>query len=215
MKRAPVGMWITHSDTLEFRMSTKRYSRTLEEALQGVPPPYPTVKTRAKRRGVRKKTGYKRPPAQHTFTGRKQPTSWMLRIKPDHPEYCPELAKKHYLMTQANGRKGAAARVGLPEGYRRAEWNKIWAKRQQKAKVMVQKMKDTGVLDETRTKDDERAEVALEFATAVVLSPEYNVKERLNAARTLLDFTKKKPAAVQDVTVRTAEDFLAALATQD
>lgn len=195
----------------------KKGSRTLEEALAGVPTPYPTRHCKSNKRQINKKTGRLRPPAQSPYTKgkRKRPDSWMARINPKHPNYCPELAKKHYLMIQANGRKGAAKRVGLPEGYRHAEWQPIWEVRQQRAAGLVQTMKDKGMIDTPVTKDDERAETAMEFAVAVIISPEYGVKDRLAAANTVLKYTKQAPAAKQDVTLHSAEAFLAALVTEE
>ena len=66
------------------------------------------------------------------------------------------------------------------------------------------------VLDE-----DDAARKALEFAVEVVEADADGTKDKLAAARLILDFTKKKPAADSNVTINTAEEFLAALADKD
>lgn len=55
--------------------------------------------------------------------------------------------------------------------------------------------------------EDPRAEEALEFAIGVV-RVQAPLKDKLAAARMVLDFTKTKPAAKSDVTVHNAEQFL-------
>ena len=53
-----------------------------------------------------------------------------------------------------------------------------------------------------------------------IMSDKYNIevgetRERLAAARLVLDFTKSKPAAKSDVSIHKAEDFLASLLIED
>ncbi len=59
--------------------------------------------------------------------------------------------------------------------------------------------------------ENDLAVEALEFAITVVRTPGM-VRDKLAAARMVLDFTKQKPATKSDVTVRKAEDFLTDIA---
>lgn len=57
-------------------------------------------------------------------------------------------------------------------------------------------------------KDLERAEEALGYCAAVVKDDNEVTRNRLQAAKTLLDFSRAKPAQKSDVTIRSAESFL-------
>jgi hypothetical protein len=62
--------------------------------------------------------------------------------------------------------------------------------------------------------EDEYAKEAL--GTAVeVMRMQGETRERLSAARLILDFTKQKPASKSEVAVAKAEDFLASLLVED
>ena len=62
--------------------------------------------------------------------------------------------------------------------------------------------------------EDEYAKEAL--GTAVeVMRMQGETRERLSAARLILDFTKQKPVAKSEVAVAKAEDFLASLITEE
>jgi hypothetical protein len=63
--------------------------------------------------------------------------------------------------------------------------------------------------------DDDAARAALEFAVEVIEADADSTKVKLDAAKLILDFTKKKPAADSNVNLNTAEEFLAALAQKD
>lgn len=62
--------------------------------------------------------------------------------------------------------------------------------------------------------DHEAAMSALAFCVSVVRSDTYSVRERLEAARTTLNFTKSKPVQKVENTIRTAEDWLSGLASE-
>ena len=63
-------------------------------------------------------------------------------------------------------------------------------------------MKDAG-----QVPDDPRAEEALKTTVETLRTAE-SPKDKIAAARLILDFTKAKPAQKIDATVRTAEDIL-------
>ena len=58
--------------------------------------------------------------------------------------------------------------------------------------------------------EDEYAKAALETAVEVMRCPGDN-RERVAAARLVLDFTKQKPASKSEVALSKAEDFLSSL----
>ena len=61
---------------------------------------------------------------------------------------------------------------------------------------------------------DEYAQEALTTAVEVMRVPG-ETRERLAAARLVLDFTKSRPAAKQEVTIGKAEEFLSSLLVDD
>ena len=101
-------------------------------------------------------------------------------------------------------------RKGVFDGYTKATAEIAWKKARQEAKVIMKHMKENGMVDTPAPGDKyaEFAEEALEAAITIVRTP-MNEQQRLAAARLILDFTKSKPVAKNEVTVKTAEDWLA------
>jgi hypothetical protein len=107
-------------------------------------------------------------------------------------------------------------RRGVPNGWkgRKAEAEALRTAAAHEAKKIVAQM-----TAETNT-DDPRAIEALEYAVTVIRAKDADGKtvegtrERLSAAKLVLDFTKSKPATTVNATVTKAEDFLAALAAK-
>ena len=62
--------------------------------------------------------------------------------------------------------------------------------------------------------EDEYAKAALETAVEVMRVPGDN-RERVAAARLILDFCKSKPALKNELSISKAEDFLASLVDED
>ena len=62
--------------------------------------------------------------------------------------------------------------------------------------------------------EDEYQKEALTTAVEV-MRLDGQARERLAAARLVLDFTKSKPASKSDVSISRAEDFLASLLTEE
>jgi hypothetical protein len=71
----------------------------------------------------------------------------------------------------------------------------------------------TIMADEGRAPDDPLAQEAMKAVLSLMQSK--NPQTKLRAARTVLEYTKAKPAAKHDHTIRTAEDFLDDLASQE
>ena len=70
------------------------------------------------------------------------------------------------------------------------------------------------IMSEKYDIEDEYAQDALRTAVEVMQVPG-ETRERLAAARLVLDFTKSKPASKQEVTIGKAEEFLASLLDED
>lgn len=63
--------------------------------------------------------------------------------------------------------------------------------------------------------EDEMARESLVTALSIMRDRHSNNKDRLAAARTILEWTKQKPATKNEHTVRRAEDFLDQLAVEE
>lgn len=105
-------------------------------------------------------------------------------------------------------RKNAGRPKGVPDGYRKETIEPLRQKAKQEAKKVVEIMSDKYNIE------DEYQKEALSTAVEVMrLVGE--TRERLAAARLVLDFTKSKPASKSDVSISKAEDFLASLLQED
>jgi len=105
-------------------------------------------------------------------------------------------------------RKNAGRPRGVPDGYSREQIEPIRAEAKEQAKRIVKIMsKEYGI-------EDQYAQAALETAVEVMRMPGDN-RERVAAARLVLDFTKQKPAAKNELSISKAEDFLASLVEDD
>ena len=125
------------------------------------------------------------------------------------PERRSELAKKASLAAKAKGKPGGRP-LGVPAAYKSQ-----WAYRaeqdaaKQDVKRIISIMAEEGILPE-----DPLAREALE--TALQLMREAGPKDfKHKVLRTILEYRLAKPAQKQDVTVRTAEDFLDELAAKE
>lgn len=59
--------------------------------------------------------------------------------------------------------------------------------------------------------EDDAAREALEYAVGVIKTNKDGTRDKLAAARLILDFTKKKPATTGEIKMNAAEEFLDAL----
>ena len=136
-----------------------------------------------------------------------------------HPQKAP---KKNYfseLMKTPEGRalrkqwstkprKNAGRPKGVPDGHRKTTIEPLRDKAKLEAKKVVEIMSDKYDIE------DEHAKEALKTAVEV-MRVDGATRERLQAARLVLDFTKSKPANKSEVTIGKAEDFLASLLADD
>ena len=101
-------------------------------------------------------------------------------------------------------RKNPGRPKGVPDGYTREMMIPIRKQAMKDAETVVDIMKkDFGV-------EDELAQEALRTAVIIMREPG-QAREKLAAARMILDFTKSKPVAKSEVSVGKAEEFLASL----
>jgi hypothetical protein len=109
---------------------------------------------------------------------------------------------------RANGAKKAGKPQGATHGYTRHTRNKMIAKAEAEAKVQVDRMIEEGKLDA----EDPLAREAMDAIATLMRRTDINPKDKLAAARTILEWTKAKPASDTNLNVRKAEDFLAEIA---
>jgi hypothetical protein len=96
----------------------------------------------------------------------------------------------------------AGRKPGIPSNMSAAQYHALVASQKPIVARIMKKMSDTGQLPE-----DPRAVEALE-QTVMVLRTAQAPRDKLGAARLLLDFLKAKPTTKIETTVRTAEDIL-------
>ena len=105
-------------------------------------------------------------------------------------------------------RKNGGRPKGVPDGYRKETIEPLRAKAKKEAQEV------TKIMSEKYNIEDEYQKEALSTAVEVMrLVGE--TRERLAAARLVLDFTKSKPASKSDVSISKAEDFLASLLIEE
>jgi hypothetical protein len=119
----------------------------------------------------------------------------------------------------ALGRKAKAAQVAQgKQGARKHRCPSGWTNRQyllfledakSETKRIFKIMEKQGL-----TPEDKMARDALNVAFEMIAEP-LSARDRLAAVRTVLDFTKMKPATKTDLTIKTAEDFLDELAASE
>mgnify|MGYP006151580889 FL=1 len=101
-------------------------------------------------------------------------------------------------------RKNAGRPQGTPDGYTLEAITPI----RKKAKADAERI--VAIMAEDNQIDDVYAIEALKAAVEIMREPGQN-RDRLTAARMVLDFTKTKPAAKSEVTIGKAEAFLESL----
>lgn len=140
--------------------------------------------------------------------------NWIAKANPDHPQFDPACRERLIAHNNRIRPLGSKARQGLPYGWTRQDWECRRAYQMNRATELVEKMKKLDLISPPEGSDTDvtRAEEALVYAVSVVREENIPVKDRLAAARTVLEWTKSKPVAKSAVTVSAAEDWLAAVA---
>lgn len=115
----------------------------------------------------------------------------------------PEGRQKHRLMLANRQNKGGRPQ-GTPDGYTLETITPIRNRAKSDAKKIVT------IMSEENGIDDIYALEALRAAVEIMREPGQN-RDRLTAARMVLDFTKTKPASKQELVIGKAEEFLESL----
>jgi hypothetical protein len=110
----------------------------------------------------------------------------------------------------APGTKPLGRKKGAKQGYSSHEVLKIREKAKKEAEIIMSKLEQTHELP-----DSDAAKEALNTAITIMRAECETTKDRLAAAKTILEFTKTKPAAKSEVSISKAEDFLAAILAKD
>lgn len=119
----------------------------------------------------------------------------------------PEGREKFREMLKNRKNKGGRP-LGVPDGHSTETIKPIIDKAKEDAKKAVSIMKKQYDIE------DRRAEEALETAVEIMRTPVHN-RDRLQAAKLILDFTKVKPVAKSEVVIGNAEAFLSSLLDDD
>lgn len=128
----------------------------------------------------------------------------------------PEWQAKRKAVQSAAGKKGGAARAGISRGWTRKTINAYRKDVRKYSKKLLKKMLDKMPPEETAfINDNSMAKEALVTAVSVMRDGTITVRDKLAAAKLILDFTKQRPATRADVIVRKAEDILDELAAKE
>ena len=137
---------------------------------------------------------------------------------------CPQRApKKNYfaeLMSTPEGRakrkewstrprKNAGRPKGVPDGHRKETIEPLRKELRKEAEEVVAIM-----AKKTDIEADDYAKEALTTAVEIMRAPDAT-RERLAAARLVLDFTKQKPASKSEMAISQAESFLEGLLVEE
>lgn len=101
-------------------------------------------------------------------------------------------------------------RKGHPDGIRLKDWLIIKEKASKKAERAVEIMAEKDIW----VPDNDVAAKAMKAAIEVLEVPGEH-RNRLAAAKTILDFTQTKPVVKSETTLKTAEEFLASIIEED
>lgn len=119
-------------------------------------------------------------------------------------KYGVEGAKAHMARIREMTKGKSGRKAGVPDGYTKEQFEPLRVKAREEAKRIVATIMAS---EEYKTPDDQYAKEALEAAVEIVRTPG-SARERLQAAKVVLEYTKTKPAQKIDATIKRAEDFL-------
>lgn len=111
-------------------------------------------------------------------------------------------------------RKAVGVQLGRPrgatEGVLKTSREKIKSKAKAEAKIIVEYMEQKGF----EIPKQEFAKEAIQTAVEIMRREDINPKDKLTAAKTVLEWTLSKPATEANVNVKTAESFLEDIAKE-
>jgi hypothetical protein len=163
----------------------------------------------------------------------KSGASEALKKKWEDPEYRAKETERLRAMARNPNRR---SRVGIPDGMRSAEAEKLWEQAREKAAYIMDRLEKEGVISfKTFTEiegcsplvdketaraydamiraggpytDEEMAKSALRQTLAIVFSPLTNEQLRTAAFRTVLEWTRARPVTRTQLTINSAEEWL-------
>ena len=108
------------------------------------------------------------------------------------------------------------SRAAIPNGMTKASVAPLIAKAHEQADRFIQKMIDEGHLPAVTVpdSDDAKAQAALTEACVIALSPGEK-QAKMAAIRTVLEWTRAKPASKSSIDINTSEKWLADIAADD
>lgn len=108
------------------------------------------------------------------------------------------------------------SRAAIPNGMTKKSVAPLVAQARQQAERFIQKMVDEGHLPKVTIpdSDDAKAQAALTEACVIALSPGEK-QAKMAAIRTVLEWTRAKPASKQSIDINTSEKWLAEIAADD
>lgn len=96
-------------------------------------------------------------------------------------------------------------RKGVPDGYTYQEWEELRPKILAKANKLTTLIMENVNLPDPN--DEDLARQAMAVAVEIMIAPG-DARNRLAAAKTVLEFTKSKPVSTTNLNVSSAESFL-------
>lgn len=142
----------------------------------------------------------------------KRPVPKSLLAATYDPEHIKNRTAKATKAAKAKYKKGliAPTNVGsMPRNVPMRDKIAALVEAEKEAKRILKIMEKEGLIP-----DDHMAKAALQATFEMVTAP-LPPRERLAAARTILEYTKQKPVSTTNLNIKTAEDFLDELAADD
>ena len=136
------------------------------------------------------------------------PVNYVKGVKSPEAQAAWDAGPKAWMDYVRSHKEFPGRRPGVPDGMRRAEADAMWKECSEKATLIMEKLEEAGVLHFEPTPDDQMAKKALHTAFEIAMSP-IEMKNRITALRTVLEYTKARPAVKTDLRLNSAEAWLA------
>ncbi len=106
------------------------------------------------------------------------------------------------------------SRLGIPTGMTRVETEKLWAQAEQQADTAIRGLEARGIVPAVVVPDSDEAmaKAALREVVVIALGPAKDKRVKARALRTLLQFTKPKPAPKIETKMVNVEEWLKTMA---
>lgn len=158
-------------------------------------------------RDIKPKVPWKTTYVRHGTWGPRNDNHWRVRLAEEIPGYSEWYRRRIAAVRDLSGKRIQEHGEYRVLGLTREQTNRRWKFASRKALKEVEEIKKK--IDLT-----EASEEALTGAITVLRGP-VSAKDKLTAARLVLDFTMAKPVAKSEVTVSSAEDWLRSLVDKD